>query len=388
MQNKKQAIIIVTIAVVLFVATAFTFLYKSTKHNTTQDKQYSAEISKKYEDLQNQFAVNLPCGVTDFDSPYVSPVQCDTEDVQGGQPIKIKANGAVYDEDGKPLDTVAITVNGGEPFFTNMNGDFEHDIEVDSKKKSINLVANKAGYSPVRTIFNAETISDDGTEIKIPKEYNLGFTMRKIEVQNIQLKENADTVVVSKKYPGVSVTIPANGLKNAIGEIVTGEIIGEITYLNPNDPKDVKFVPGFEGNSKQMIGVNRNGEQVMLESSGMVFFQFKKKGTDGILQPRPGTVVTITQPILDEEYKTLTSQEATLTEEYLKNAAELDKKLGLYEGMNEDERFRILLENDLLSNKEYWYFNKQTGLWEDWPVKYFRPDLEKKIYVMKVSRLY
>ncbi len=342
----------------------------------------TAEINN----IQNQFGRDLPCGVIDFDSPQVKPVQCDPSKMQKGVPVKVKLIGSVMDESGKGISYVKVKVNSGEYSYSDKNGEFEMQIEVDSVKKAINIVAEKFGYSPIRKVLYAEVLNKKGTAMEIPKIFRDEIVMREIEVVEVNLDE--DIVITSEKHPGLSASIPAGSLVNSKGEIVTGEITGEITYLDPNDPNDVALVPGFDdGDGKQMVGIDSQGEQVLIESSGMVFFHFKEKGSSEILQPKEGVLITITQPMPDEDYRRMTDPEivaaAALTEEDL----EYFEGLGIVEGVSNDEMYDILIENNVMA-LHYWHFNQRTGLWEAWAVRGFDTDIENKRYIMKVPSFY
>lgn len=384
MENKKTGIIIAIVAIILFVGVAFIFMYEPKEQIVEL-----TDVQKKYETLQNQFAMNLPCGITDFDSPYVTPVECDVDKMESGEAREIAFSVNVADEDGNGLENVKVSVNNGVPFFTDALGFLDMKIEVDSNKKVINLVVDKKGYSPIRRVLNAEVI--DGNNILIPETFKANVVMRETEVQNAALASEQDTVIISDKYPGLSVTIPAGGLVNLKGETVTGEVVGAISYLDPENPEDRLFTPGVAGNEKMMVGVDHNGDQVLIESTGMAFFHIKEKDTDAILQPRKGVSVTITMPIPDYAYKNMTDPEAVaaaqISEEELREWIELYESFGVTEGMDEDERHKLLLENDQIA-VAYWHFNQRTGLWEEWPMRVFEIDLEKKVYIMEVPRFY
>lgn len=365
-----------------------------TNSNNTNNENVQGQIdseltgvAKEYSILQNEFLMNLPCGITNFDSPYVKPVKCNTDKKPSGETRMIHLSLGAIDENGSGLEGVRVSVNGGDVVTTDAYGFIANmEINIDTNKKVINLVADKNGYSPIRKVFNAETVNNG--VISVPDIFQTNIIMKSIEVVNVKLNSEKKIVIISKKYPGVSVTIPANGLENSKGEVIKGDIVGEITYLNPDMPDDFKFIPGFEGNSKQMVGVNRNGEQVTLESAGMVIAHFRERGSHEILQPRKGAVITITYPILDEEYALLTGPGAEPTKRDLESAEKLNKEIGLHSNMSKDKEFKILLENDLLSDKQYWYFNQKTGLWEDWPISRFDVDLKNRIYTIDVTRLY
>ena len=384
MENKRTGIIIAAVAVILFVGVTFIFMYKPIKNKLTPQREPTA-IQKEYEALQTQFAMDLPCGVTDFDSPHVTPVECDADKMKSGEVKKITFSVNVADEDGNGLENVRVAVNGGVPFFTDALGFLDMKIGVDSNKKVINLVIDKEGYSPMRRVLNAEVI--DGNSILIPETFRANVVMREIDIQNVQLRGDSEIVVESKKYPGVSVTIPANGLENSKGEIVTGEVVGEITYLDPSKPEDRLLTPGFNGNVMQMVGVDHNGNQVLIKSQGMVFFHFKETGSDEILQPRKGTTLVITQPIPDEEYAILTDKKIQEKDIFTDEDIKYFENLGITANTSDDELFEIALENDLIVFN-YWYFNERTGLWEEWPVKKFEEDIPNKLYKMEVPRFY
>ncbi|MEA3323192.1 MAG: hypothetical protein U9Q12_03125 [Patescibacteria group bacterium] len=256
---------------------------------------------------------------------------------------------------------------------------FEADVSVDPNKNVINFVADKFGYSPIRKIYNA--LDDTGSDMQTttPKEYFANdVIMRNIEVQKISLN-NGETTITSEKYPGVSATIPANGLVNSKGEIVTGEITGEITYLNPDNPEDVKNMPGFGEN---MVGVDRYGNQVTIESAGMVFFHFKQEGSDEILQPKKGAVITISQPLTDDRenyYQGLIDDPSQVNKDgEFKTVVTIIKTDGTTEKISENS----------MAATDYWYFNQRTGLWEEWPSQEYIIDLKNRSFILKVERVY
>ncbi len=388
----KKKLIIGASAVGVFIAltvivTGVIMIYKGSSSTSGGVTQEATNISRNFEDVQNEFAVDYPCGITDFDSPYVKPAKCSAAKMKKGTLVSVAFSGYVGDIKGKPLAGVRIKANNGEITETDSLGIFNLNVQVDSIKKSINIVGDKFGYSPIRDVINAEVVN--GKIIPLGK-YEKGFMMREIEIKNIVLESEKEITIKSEKYPGVSVTIPANGLENSKGEVVEGNITGEITYLDPNKPEDAIITPGFDGNTKQMIGINREGKQVFLESQGMVFLHFREEGTTEILQPKKGSSLTIVQPILEEDYKRfMLNKENPPSENELAIANQRAETLGLNrQDISEEEKFKIALDNDLLSVSNYWYFNQRTGLWEEWPVVVSKVDLENKIYIMKVSRLY
>lgn len=388
MQNKK-----VVAVVILFIAgfvLTYLFVIKKTGFNTKTGKQVvepSEEQKAEYARIQNNFVFAFPCGITDFDSPRVKPMECDAGSMEKGGPVKMIFSGTALDEKGIKLKDVKLKINNGQEFYSDKDGKFESEIEVDSNKKAIVIVADKFGYSPVRKIVNAQMPNADWTAFEIPKDFSTEIVMREIEVVKTSLAQDSDITITSDKYPGLSVTIPAGGLENAKGEIITGEITGEITYLDPKNPKDASLVPGFDFNGKQMIGIDHKGRQVILDSKGMVFFHFKKEGNDEILQPRKGTMLTITQPMPEDDYKAIMASKDLNQMPDPEEDQKLKEQLGLKDGMSDQEIFEIFFENDMLEYN-YWYFNQKTGLWEEWPVANISNDVEKKINIMKVSRLY
>ncbi len=377
MQNKNKAIIISALGIILFIIVAIIYTYQPTYKNdgtiVKEGKNTNVNLSDYAKD-QNQFLMDMPCGITDFDSPYVKSIQCDPQKMQKGESVTLTFKGRIVDEQGTGIEKVKIAVNNQESFYTDQMGFYEAKITVDSNKKLINLVADKFGYSPIRKIFNALQDTGEGVPSTIPQIFianNIG--MRNVDIQKVRLNDRGDTIIVSKKYPDVSITVPANGLVNANGKIVTGEITAEITYLDPENPDDVDFVPGFNGS---MVGVDRKGRQVTLKSGGMVFFHLKQIGSDEILQPKEGGIVTIAQPLFFER--------ADYFRALNESNNESDKKLELYKS---DEEFNKMLESDKMFFN-YWYFNQKTGLWEEWPVKAYDIDLENNVSIMAVSRLY
>lgn len=388
MQNKK-VIAIVLLFIVGFVL-AYFFVIK--KMVNVSDKSLMANDRnrkdiKDYNNLFTDFALNFPCGVTDFDSPLVKPMKCDPEKMKKGNPIDVNLVGIITDENGVNMDNVKIVANNGEAFYSDLSGHFQAKVTVDSIKESILVVADKFGYSPIRKIYYAQLPTADNTALEIPEEFNVGIIkMREADVVTANLDN--DIVVTSTKYPGVSISIPARSLQNSKGEIVTGEITGEITYLDPNKPEDAALTPGIEGGLKQMVGINRKGEQVTLGSRGMTFFHFKQKNSNEILQPKEGTILTITQPMLEETYeKAIDPETAKAQAPTMEEDMEFKRILGLKDGMSDEEIFKIYLENDILGSN-YWYFNQRTGLWEEWSLTFLDYDVEKKINIMKVSKLY
>lgn len=377
MQNKKTAIIISLFGIILFTVVTVVFVYEPMRRNgETMDNtaKNNNVILNEYAKDQNQFLMDMPCGVTDFDSPYAKSTKCDPTKIQKGKEVVLTFKGRIVDEQGSGIENVHITVNNGKPFYTDNMGFYESAIIVDSNKKLINFVADKFGYSPMRKIYNAMQDTGDGVPTTIPQVFFANdIAMREVDVQKVQLSSKNDTVIVSKKYPTVSITIPANGLVNANGKIVTGEITAEITYLDPENPNDIDLVPGFNGN---MVGVDRKGRQVTLKSGGMVFYHLKQAGSDEILQPKEGGTVTIRQPLFFERADYFRALD--------EGNNEADKKLELYES---EEEFNKMLESDSMFFN-YWYFNQKTGLWEEWPVKDYKVDLENNVSVMAVSRLY
>ncbi|MGW8185227.1 MAG: hypothetical protein ACWGHO_03930 [Candidatus Moraniibacteriota bacterium] len=394
MQNKK-IILLVAFFIISFIL-VYLFLGKEKigidikKDKKEQEQSLAKKTKDDYAELQLQFALDLPCGVTDFESPLVKPVQCSEDKMKKGDEIELRLTGNIVKEgSGSNIEGVKITVNGGEPFYTDINGYFDSKIKVDSVKKAINLVADKSGYSPIRKVFNAQVPNADWTDFEIPETRNVEFLiMREIEIKKVNLG-SADITITSEKYPGVSVTIPAGGLENSKGEVVLGEVTGEITYLDPNKPEDFVLAPGVEGVANKLVGVNMKGEQGSLTSNGMILFHFKKEGSDEILQPRKGTIVTITQPMLEEDYQKMTDPELVkagmLSEE---DEREFHKKMGIEEGMSEEEIFKKMLERGANTGANFWYFNQRTGLWEEWPIASMDNDLERKVYIMKVPAFY
>lgn len=329
---------------------------------------------------QGEFEMNLPCGVIDFDSPYVTPVKCTAEKMQKGSAVGVKFKGRITDESGEALESVKITANNGDIFYTDKFGFFDSKILVDSNRKAINFLADKMGYSPLRKVFNAtaENIETSSAGIVPDTFTTVDMMMRSVDVQKIILNRGKEIKVVSSEYPNVSATIPVDGLVDKDGNIVTGEITGEITYLNPENPDDLKFVPGFNGS---MVGVNRQGKQVTLKSGGMVFFHFKREGSDEILQPRKDVTITITQPLLDERYNYYS---AMIENSPKKNKANSSTEFKWYNSAKEFGNF-VVSEQAVFN---YWYFNQRIGLWEEWPVEEFKVDLKNKLDIMKVTRLY
>lgn len=388
MQNKK-VIAIVLLFVVGFVLAYFFVIKKMTnvsdKSSMANDR--NRKDIKDYNNLFTDFALNFPCGVTDFDSPLVKPIKCNPEKMKKGNPIDVTLVGVITDENGVNMDNVKIVANNGEAFYSDLSGHFQAKITVDSIKESIFIVADKFGYSPIRKIYYAQLPTADNTALEIPEEFNVGIIkMREADVVTANLDN--DIIITSTKYPGVSVSIPARSLQNSKGEIVTGEITGEITYLDPNKPEDAALTPGIEGSLKQMVGVNRKGEQVALGSHGMTFFHFKQEGSDEILQPKEGTILTVTQPIPDIIYEKNIDPEALKAQApTMKEDMEFKEKLGLKDGMSDEEIFQIYLDNDIVGSN-YWYFNQRTGLWEEWSLSFLEYDMEKKLIIMKVSKLY
>ncbi|MGW8185232.1 MAG: hypothetical protein ACWGHO_03955 [Candidatus Moraniibacteriota bacterium] len=388
MQNKK-VIAIVLLFVAGFVLAYFFVIKKMTnfsdKNSTANDR--NRKDIKDYNNLFSDFALNFPCGITDFDSPLIKPMKCDPEKMKKGNPIDVTLVGVITDENGVNMDNVKIVANNGEAFYSDLSGHFRGKITVDSIKESIMIVADKFGYSPIRKIYYAQLPTADNTALEIPEEFNVGIIkMREADVVTANLDN--DIVVTSTKYPGVSVSIPARSLQNSKGEIVTGEVTGEITYLDPNKPEDAALTPGIEGSLKQMVGVNRKGEQVTLGSHGMTFFHFKQKDSDEILQPKEGTILTVTQPIPEIIYEKNIDPEALKAQTPTKEEdMEFKEKLGLKDGMSDEEMFKIYLDNDIMGSN-YWYFNQRTGLWEEWSLSFLDYDVEKKLIIMKVSKLY
>lgn len=393
MQNKK-IILLVIFFIVSFVL-VFLFLGKEKidvdikKDKKEQNQSLAKKTKDDYANLQMQFALDLPCGVTDFDSPLVKPVQCAEDKMKKGDEVELQLTGYIVREgSGLGIGGVKIKVNNGETFITDSNGYFDSKIKVDSIKKAINFVADKEGYSPIRKVFNAQVPNANWTEFEIPQKRDVEFIiMREVELKKVNL-DSADITITSEKYPGVSVSIPAGGLENSRGEIVTGEVTGEITYLDPNKPEDFVLAPGVEGVAQKLVGVNMQGKQTSLVSSGMVLFHFKKAGSEEILQPRKGTVVTVTQPILEDDYKKMTDPEmikaGMISEEEEK---EMNEAMGIEKGMTEEEIFKKVLESGNVGNN-FWYFNQRTGLWEEWPIANMDNDLKRKVYVMKIPAFY
>jgi hypothetical protein len=307
-------------------------------------------------------------------------VQCDPEKMKEGTPVVLKFKGRIVDEQGEGIEKVKMTANNGESFYTDRLGFFETEISVDSNKNIINFVADKYGYSPIRKVYNVLDDRGEGVQTTAPEEYLANdVTMHNIEVQKISLNNNGDTTITSKKYPGVSATIPANGLVNSKGEVVTGEITGEITYLNPDNPEDVKNMPGFNGN---MVGVDRYGNQVTIESAGMVFFHFKQEGSDEILQPKKGTVITITQPLTDDRenyYQGLLDSPSQINK-----GGEFQTVVTI---IKKDGTTKKITENSMAAT-DYWYFNQRIGLWEEWPSQEYIIDLKNKLFILKVEKVY
>ncbi|MEA3323191.1 MAG: hypothetical protein U9Q12_03120 [Patescibacteria group bacterium] len=114
-------------AVVLFVGVAFIFLYKQKGSDANiikaPPKEYAPDTSKYAKDYA-QFVMDLPCGVTDFDSPHVKPVQCDPEKTKKGEIVTMKFKGRIADEQGNGVEKVRMTVNNGELFYTDKLGFF------------------------------------------------------------------------------------------------------------------------------------------------------------------------------------------------------------------------------------------------------------------------
>jgi hypothetical protein len=383
MQNKKLTMVAMAILAVVAFVFAYVFVYQKQQEKkiigenpgvSQEDAENSNQNINEYAKMQNQFLMDMPCGVTEFDSPYVKTVQCESQKMQKGELVDLKFKGRIVDEQGESIENAKVAVNNGDSFYTDKMGFYEGNVLVDSNKKLINLNVDKFGYSPIRKIYNALDDTGDGVQAEIPQVFFANdIKMRSADVQKISLNNGGDTLISSKKYPGVSLMIPAGGLVNAAGETVAGEITAEMSYLDPENPEDRDFVPGFSGS---MVGIDRNGNQVTLKSGGMVFFHLKQDGSDEILQPKKGNLVTIRQPLPDHRL----NYYQALKESSNSNDIELE----LYkdeEGFN-----KMLYSGKMFFN--YWYFNQKTGLWEDWPVKDYVIDLKNETCIMKVPRLY
>ncbi len=382
----KNAKIILASLVVIFIliGLAVLFIQKPSKEVISLD-----DALNEYYELREQFVLDLVCGVEDFDSPLVKKAQCDPSKMKKGEIIKINFSGLVIDEKGDSIGNAKVTVNNGKSFYTEKNGYFKEEIEVDSIRQAINVVIDKDGYSPFRNIYFAKTVDSEEKTIMFPKDYYVeNIILREAEVKKVELDVKKDTTIVSDKHPGLSVTIPAGGLVNSKGEVVTGEVVGEITYLDPNDSDNMLLVPGFNGGDmKQMVGIDREGNQVLIESQGLVFFHLKERGSDEILQPREGVKVTITQPIPEEDYIRMTDPKILKEAQFTEGEVKYYENLGITKDKTDEEKFNIRLDEGLLA-LNYWHFNKRTGLWESWPIRDLDTDLEKKIYIMKVPAFY
>ena len=136
------------------------------------------------------------------------------------------------------------------------------------------------------------------------------------------------------------------------------------------------------------MGVDRTGKQVVLESSGLVFFHIKEKNSDEILQPRKGTLVTITQPIPAKELEMMRNPEMIAAQQVTDDEMKkMNEEIGIMDTMSDEEKFNALLEKNLVA-LHYWHFNARTGLWEAWPVSGFETDIERGVYVMKAPAFY
>lgn len=391
-QRNKKFLLIAFLAILVVLGVAMFFIWNPFSNDEGDELTNILAIRKEYTKAKDQFMMDLPCGVTDFDSPYAKPMKCDSSKSQKGESVKMTFSGNIYDKSGNTISGAKLTVNGGEAFYSENDGSFSKEIVVDSIKQAINVVVDKDGYSPIRKILFAKVISQDQTSLEFPKEYYEDIVVEEAEVKSINISSSEDIVVISDKYPGLSITVPANGLVDSKGNVVMGTVTGEITYLNPANPEDAKFTPGIaDGDSTRMVGINQKGEQVILATEGMTFFHFKKAGSDEILQLKEGVKALVTQPMTtkaDEYFNdTVIQQEAMFSDNDLKRDNEELKKMGVTDDMTEEEIYKILFENDKIAFS-YWYFNQRTNLWEVWPVSSVKYYPEKGYYSMEVTALY
>jgi hypothetical protein len=370
MENKKTGIIIAVVAVILFVGVAFVFVNKSqnvetVKNSTTnEDTTQLTKIQEKYYEVQNQMASDLPCGVVDFESPDTKPIKCAPEKMKKGDEKLIRVKGTITTETGSALPGARVLLNNKTEVYADDIGDFDTQVSVDSNKPIITVIAEKDGYSPAYFVANAQNINELSDKIEILSELYLTVFMQPGEIRNdIVLYKDKDTKIVSQKYPWLSLIIPAGGLQDKDGNIVLGNVKLVLNSIDATDEKNDMFIPGFEGNGRQMVAVNDQGEQIIVGAvDNIPFFHFTKQGDeDGyILQPRENVPVIMTQ-----------------TMDKLKES----KNIILDDSLQESNT-----EQDVFSS--YWFYNNKTGIWEEWHTNDVVFNESENSYSVEIPRFY
>lgn len=243
-----------------------------------------------------------------------------------GKKEEVLVVGKVIDEAGNPISEVDVLLNEVK-IQTYKAGYFSKKIGVDVNQRRLFLTIHKTGYVPFFKVFNLNNLKRSlKNELKMEKRiFEDSFVLKEAVTQQVKISTVHPIVVektVGLEDKTIKLFIPPNVLIDERGKLASGQAFVQLSYLDVQNPDDLKFLPTMTYLENKMLGVDLKGNVEEVKMPGVIFariYQIEGDGTEKDL-------------FLNKEGWTIVSYPIT------------EKIASLYEG-------------------RYWHFDQEVGMW-------------------------
>ncbi|MDY6933871.1 MAG: carboxypeptidase-like regulatory domain-containing protein [Spirochaetota bacterium] len=200
---------------------------------------------------------------------------CKDNDSNGNMYIPFVTNGltgTIKDTEGNAIEGVTVT-GGNNTSTSNSDGTFSIPMVAGSDQT---VLFNREGY--VETLKIVDIIEGETTDITVI-----------LAIQELAGRLDAGTGGTVKGSRNASLTAGPGAFVDSSGDVVSGEVDVYITPLDPTKQQEANAYPGV------LKGKNKDGEEVILQSYGIMDVTVKKDGEK--LQVTPGKTVNIQIPL-------------------------------------------------------------------------------------------